>query len=369
MELSKIEIERYQKQALLNEFGMAGQIKLKEARVLVIGAGGLGCPLLQYLAPAGIGHIGIFDGDVIELSNLQRQILYTNQDIGKKKAEIAAEATRRLNPHSTVTAFAEFFTAKTALEIIPRYDIVVDCTDNFGTRYLVNDVCVLLNKPFVSAAIYKHEGQVGTFNARSGGSYSCNYRDLYPYDPEKISIPNCNQIGVMGILPGIIGLYQAGEVIKYFVSSGDCLVNKLLVLDAWKLDHFIIDINASIQGSYMLTREEILQTSYSLPCKNLAEFENIDVERLEYLLKTKSGLAVIDVRYENEEPCAPFQTTHAIPLHELDSKISELSGMAELIFFCQSGKRSEAACKLAKKRFPRKTIYNLKGGVLSLQIN
>ncbi|MBD0294073.1 MAG: HesA/MoeB/ThiF family protein, partial [Flavisolibacter sp.] len=207
--------ERYQRQVILQEFGEAGQQKLLQAKVLVIGAGGLGCPVLQYLAAAGVGVVGIADDDIVSLTNLHRQVLYSMSDIGKSKVERAAAILRQLNPDIEIIPYHLRLTNKNALDIITAYDIVVDATDNFPTRYLLNDACVLLSKPLIYGAVSKFEGQVAVFNGvGSSGEKSVNYRDLFPVPPQEDEVPNCAEAGVLGVLPGIIGSLQAGEVIK-----------------------------------------------------------------------------------------------------------------------------------------------------------
>lgn len=218
---------RYDKQIALPEVGETGQRKLAEAKVLVVGAGGLGCPALQYLAAAGIGTIGIVDGDVVNETNLHRQVLYNNSDVGKPKVEVAAERLKNLNSQIEINTFSEFLTAANALDIVANYDLIVDATDNFAARYRINDVCVKLNKPFVYGAIHRFEGQVSVFNYKGGPTYRC----LFPDKPAENQIPNCNETGVLGVLPGIIGTHQATEVLKIIIGIGEVLSGKLMTLN------------------------------------------------------------------------------------------------------------------------------------------
>src|SRR5690606_19253182 len=215
---------RYSRHIILSEIGQAGQDKLLSAKVLVIGAGGLGCPVLQYLAAAGIGTLGIIDFDVVEISNLQRQVLFGTSSLGKNKAEAAKKHLEDLNPEISIMAYAEKLTYQNALELFKNYDIIVDGSDNFETRYLVNDACIITNKPLVFGAIYKFEGQVSVFNYQNGPSYRC----LFPNPPQKDTVPNCSEIGVLGVLPGIIGSMQANEVLKIILGIGSTLSGKLL---------------------------------------------------------------------------------------------------------------------------------------------
>lgn len=218
---------RYDKQIALPEVGEAGQKKLARAKVLVVGTGGLGCPVLQYLAAAGVGTIGIVDGDEVNETNLHRQVLYTNSDVGKPKVQVAAERLKQLNPEVEIQTFSEFLTAGNAMNIVANYDLIVDATDNFVARYRINDVCVKLGKPFVYGAIHRFEGQVSVFNYKGGPTYRC----LFPDKPAESQIPNCNETGVLGVLPGIIGTHQATEVLKIILGIGEVLSGKLMTLN------------------------------------------------------------------------------------------------------------------------------------------
>src|ERR1035437_3341330 len=226
MKLNTEEIKRYARHLILPEIGIEGQEKLKQAKVLVVGAGGLGCPVLQYLAAAGVGTIGMVDDDVVDETNLQRQSLFSNEDIGRKKAEVAKEKLSKLNPHIILTSDPLHLTSANALEIISHYDLVIDGSDNFPTRYLVNDACVMLNKPLVFGSIFKFEGQVSVFNYKNGPTYRC----LFPEPP--VDSPNCAEIGVLGVLPGIVGTIMANEALKIILCIGEVLSGKLFVLDA-----------------------------------------------------------------------------------------------------------------------------------------
>ena len=226
--LSKAEIKRYARHLILPEIGEEGQLKLKQAKILVIGTGGLGCPVLHYLCAAGAGTIGIIDGDKVEESNLQRQILFSSCDVGKQKADVAKEKLSGQNPLIKITAYCQLLTANNALEVITEYDIVIDGSDNFATRYLVNDACVILNKILVFGSIFKFEGQVSVFNYQNGPTYRC----LYPEPPSHGEIPNCAEAGVLGVLPGICGTLMANEVIKIITGTGKVLSGELLAFDA-----------------------------------------------------------------------------------------------------------------------------------------
>lgn len=228
--LAKEEFKRYSRQIILEEVGYAGQEKLKAAKVLIIGAGGLGCPVVQYLTAAGVGTLGIIDDDKVDESNLHRQILYSVKDLGKNKAEVSAKKALELNPFAKALAFPEKLTTDNAIEIIKDFDIVVDGSDNFSTRYLVNDACIALNKPFVSSSVFQLEAQLSVFNYNGGPTYRC----IFPEPPENIM--NCSEAGVLGYLTGLAGTLQAGEVIKMILEKGEVLSGKLLVFDALKME-------------------------------------------------------------------------------------------------------------------------------------
>lgn len=232
---------RYDKQIALPEVGEVGQRKLAEANVLVIGAGGLGCPALQFLAASGIGTIGIVDGDVVNETNLHRQVLYTKSDVGKPKVEIAAERSFQLNPEVKINTYSEFLTAKNATDIVANYDLIVDATDNFAARYRINDICVKLDKPFVYGAIHRFEGQISVFNYKGGPTYRC----LFPEYPTEKQIPNCNETGVLGVLPGIVGTHQATEVLKMILGIGEVLSGKLMTLNLLTNSSQIFELSRS----------------------------------------------------------------------------------------------------------------------------
>src|SRR5690606_35483210 len=234
-------MSRYNRQIILSEIGQTGQDKLSHAKVLVIGAGGLGCPILQYLTAAGIGTLGIIDFDVVELSNLHRQVLFGTSSLGKNKAEEAKTRLEDLNPDITIIAYAEKLIHQNAIDLFSQYDMIVDGTDNFETRYLANDACIITNKPLIFGSIYKVEGQVSVFNYQNGPSYRC----LFPNSPKKDAVPNCAEIGVLGVLPGIIGSFQTNEVLKLILGIGNVLSGKLLCYNALTSQTFTLKINKS----------------------------------------------------------------------------------------------------------------------------
>jgi molybdopterin/thiamine biosynthesis adenylyltransferase/rhodanese-related sulfurtransferase len=357
---------RYARHYSLKDFGREGQQKLLEAKVLVIGAGGLGCPALQYLTASGIGTIGIVDHDLIALSNLQRQVLYATKDIGKSKAKVACEKLKRLNPEIQIDVYDLEINAKNALEIISTYDIVVDCTDNFASRYLINDACVLLEKPLVFGAIFQYEGQVAVFNVEENGR-SINYRNLFPKPPPPDEVQDCNEAGVLGALPGIIGIMQASEVIKVLTGIGEVLVGKLLIFNLLNYEIFVLEITNEEAISTLIPKDKIEfeTTDYNWRCG----FSNRKIEELspsDFLSKIGgSDTVVIDVREKHELPIADFPNLN-IPLSELDENLSELRE-SNIVLFCQSGKRSLKASEILLEKFgDSKKIGHLKGGIIAL---
>ena len=344
------EKKRYARHLILPEIGESGQEKLKQAKVLVVGAGGLGCPVLQYLVAAGVGKIGIIDFDKVEISNLQRQILFSTEDIGKYKAEVAREKLAKQNPHINLISHILYLTPQNAIEIISDYDIVVDGSDNFATRYLVNDVCVILNKPLVFGSVFKFEGQFSVFNYREGPTYRC----LYPEPPNEGEVPNCAEIGVMGVLPGIIGLMQANEVIKIIVGIGEVLSGKLLSFDALTMQFNSFDflLNPNNRNIKKLI-------DYDLFCGTSNE---ITAEELKQKIKLKEDFQLIDVREQNE-----YQVKNIggilIPLGQLTDNITKINSEQEIIVHCASGARSKKAVSLLKEK-GFKRVYNLKNGLL-----
>jgi sulfur-carrier protein adenylyltransferase/sulfurtransferase len=359
---------RYARHYSLKDFGPEGQQKLAEARVLVIGAGGLGCPVLQYLAAAGVGTIGLADDDVVSLSNLQRQVLYSTEDVGKSKATIATSKLQQLNPEITINSFKTMVSSQNALGLISGYDIVVDCTDNFAARYLINDACVLLSKPLIFGAVYQYEGQVAVFNVADAEGSTTNYRHLFATPPNPLEMADCNEAGVLGVLPGIIGIMQATEVIKLITGIGDILTNKLLTFSILNYDSFVIDITANDLAYANIPKDEAAfkATDYNWLCgSTVSGIENLDAKT--FLEKIKHpGTVVIDVREADELPDAGFEN-RKIPLSALSENIPEIT-QDNIILFCQGGKRSLKAGELLLEKFgSSKKISHLQGGIIALQ--
>jgi len=360
--------ERYSRHYALSDFGFEGQQKLLNAKVLVIGAGGLGCPVLQYLVAAGVGTIGIADHDHISLSNLQRQTLYSTDDVGKKKVEVAFLKLEQLNTEINITTYPIELTSKNAWNIISEYEIIVDCTDNFATRYLINDACVLLNKPLVFGAIYKYEGQVAVFNLNLKKSKPVNYRNLFPNPPKPEDVQNCNEVGVLGVLPGMIGMMQANEVIKLITGLGDVLDGKLLTFNMLNYEIFTVDISNedSVENLIPENREAFELTDYEFLCG--ISIKNIeDLSPDDFIKKNSAENTItIDVREVGELPKADFEHIQ-IPLSELNDKLTEIK-REHIILFCQSGKRSLKAAEILMEYFgTQKKISHLKGGMTALE--
>jgi sulfur-carrier protein adenylyltransferase/sulfurtransferase len=365
MDTNKELYERYERQILLPQLGRAGQEKLLQAKVLVVGAGGLGCPVLQYLAAAGVGTLGIVDGDTVSLHNLHRQVLYTVHDIGLPKVERAAFVLRQLNPDITIITCNERLTVENALDIIGLFDIVVDGTDNFSSRYLINDACVLLRKPLVYGAVSKFEGQVAVFNYEQGqGVRSANYRDLFPQPPGEGEIRNCAETGVLGVLPGIIGMMQANETIKLITGMGQPLINQFLMFNALNNQTYVVELPVSKESSLLIPSSTDLfrKTDYGPLCSTEAAKFEISIDKFDELIEA-GNVTVIDVREMEEYPAVTEFAHVRIPLSGIKK---ELPAMGDrIIVFCQSGIRSlQAAQYLSGRYHDSKEIYSLQGGIL-----
>ncbi len=350
-------MSRYSRHIQLAEIGADGQQKISTAKVLVVGAGGLGCPVLQYLTAAGVGTLGIIDFDVVEESNLQRQVLFGTSSLGMNKAIAAKIRLKDLNPTITINAYSEKLTAENAMTICALYDIIVDGSDTIATRYLINDAAILSGKPVVYGAIYKFEGQVAVFNYKEGPTYRC----LFPTPPKTGAVANCAEIGVLGVLPGIIGCMQASEVLKMIVGLPGVLSGKLLcyhsqtgqttLLSIPKLNH---EFNAALIQSGRLLND------YELSCENFIT----DISTVDALQKRNA--IFIDVREYGETPDLNFPNNKQIPLSELEHRLVEFETKAIYIIYCASGIRSLKAIERLQHRFDHR-FYNLKEGAIALQ--
>lgn len=344
------ELRRYNRHIILPEIGLEGQQKLMAAKVLVIGAGGLGCPLLQYLVAAGVGTLGIIDDDNVEESNLQRQILYTMADIGKPKVHAAIERLKAQNPHCLFNGYDARLTSENALQILKEYDIIVDGTDNFPTRYLVSDACVMLGKPLVFGSVFKFEGQVAVFNFNGSATYRC----LYPQPPSAEEVPNCSDIGVLGILPGIVGLLQANEVIKMITEVGEVLNGKLLRFDALSMSFETFSFNLNEANKNIQSFAD-----YDQFCNS--SVKEISAEELKERIRLKEDLQIIDVREPAEYEVKNIGAV-SIPLRQLADNLDKIERHKPVIIHCQGGSRSKkAVALLAEKGF--NNVLSLKGGI------
>lgn len=355
--LTENEIAYYSRQLLVDEIGISGQLKLKQAKVLVIGAGGLGCPLLQYIAAAGVGEIGIVDGDSVDISNLHRQILFDFDSIGKNKAIESKNKLKTLNPFIDIEAFPLSLESKNALEIIQNYDIVVDCSDNYATRFLVNDACVLLQKILIYGSIYRFEGQVSVFNFQNGPTYRC----LFPQLPTEESTTNCSLSGVIGVLPGIIGVLQANEVIKLITGIGEVLSGKLLVYNALQntTDYFSIHKNQEIDYESLFKDNQLNKKNYSTICSNsvINEITNQQV------LDNRDHYILLDVREVGELPIFEGENILKIPLDKLKNQENLIPKSKKIVVFCQSGNRSKKAIEILQNEYEFDNVMNLVNGI------
>lgn len=363
--LSAKETDQYQRHLSLPGFGVEGQLKLKNSSVLVIGAGGLGCPVLQYLVAAGVGKIGIVDDDFVDLSNLQRQVLFNHEDIGSSKAKVAKSKLSLLNPNIEIIDYPDRFNSVNAENLLRGFDVVVDGTDNFSTRYLINDACIIYDKILVYGAIFQFEGQVSVFNFNNGPTYRC----LFPAPPSSNALPSCSEIGVLGVLPGIIGNLQALEVIKVITGLGDPLSGRVLLYDALKQRTRMLKLNPTKNRHLITSLKEI-----SLPCVTKQDdmrekiIKEICPQELMSIMNKGNEVLVLDVREGWEREKSKISPSHHIPLGEFRSDQCPvlpdlLSNNIKIIVYCKAGVRSRIACQsLQEHGF--KELHNLSGGIL-----
>jgi len=367
--LSKEEIQRYSRHLIMPEVGMEGQLKLARAKVLMIGAGGLGAPLGLYLAAAGVGRLGILDFDTVDSTNLQRQVTFSTADVGRPKAVAAAERLAGINPTIRIDTYRTRLTSENALELFRDYDIIVDGTDNFPTRFLVNDACVLLGKPNVYGSIFRFEGQATVFGYPGGPCYRC----LYPEPPPPGLVPSCAEGGVLGVLPGIVGSIQAMETIKLILGIGEPLIGRLLLFDALAMrfrelrlrknpacpmcgDHRTINQLIDYEEFCGIRGEEAPVMTTGIP--------EITPHELKARLDRGDDLFVLDVREPHEVQICKLKDGHLIPLGDLPRRVSELDSSREIVAYCRSGRRSADAVQFLQQAGFHK-IWNLKGGILA----
>lgn len=368
MTLTSEELKRYHRHIIIPELNIEGQKKLKTAKVLVIGAGGLGCATLQYLVAAGIGKIGIVDYDHVSSSNLQRQVLYGTQDVGFKKVDVAIKKLSDFNPFVAFEAFPFKLDSQNALDLFSNYDIIVDGTDNFPTRYLINDASIITQKVNIHASIDRFEGQISVFNyIFPDHTTGPNYRDLFPEPPDSGTVRNCAEAGVIGVLPGIIGCLQANEVIKIITGLGEPLVGKLFRLDALSLQSTLLkfskDPNNPITGDTPSQKGLVDYKQfcgYTAPAQTIKSISALDLENL---ILNKEEIQIIDVRehfeYETENIGGDL-----IPLNDLEHHVNLISKTKKVIIHCKSGSRSKSAISFLQNKYGFDNLYTLKGGIL-----
>ena len=367
-QLSKEEILRYSRHLIMPEVGMDGQQKLKQAKVLTIGAGGLGSPLALYLAAAGVGRLGMVDFDVVDFTNLQRQIIHGTDDVGRLKLDSAKDTIRDINPNVEVVGYGERLTSANALEIIKDYDVIADGTDNFPTRYLVNDACVLLGKPNAYGSIFRFEGQISVFDASKGPCYRC----LYPEPPPPGLVPSCAEGGVLGVLPGIVGCFQALETIKLILGNGSPLIGRLLLFDALQMKFRELKLRKNPECPICGTNPTIKELiDYEEFCGIRGEeavsqitVPEVTATEVKKMMDEKKPFVLIDVREPHEYQICKIPGSKLIPLGEVARRMHELNSADEIVVHCRSGQRSAEAVEfLMKAGFSK--IHNLKGGVLA----
>lgn len=363
---SKEELERYSRHLIIPEFNIEGQRHLKNAKVLVVGSGGLGSPLLLYLTAAGVGTIGIVDFDVVDKTNLQRQVLFTVEDVGKSKSATAIKRLQGLNPNVKFIEHNTRLTSENALDILKDYDVIADGTDNFPTRYLVNDASVILQKTNVYASIFRFEGQVSVFNyTDKDGNTGPNYRDLFPTPPPPGLVPSCAEGGVIGVLPGIIGSLQANEVIKVITGIGSPLSGRLFLFDALTFETRTLKVHKDPEQQPIV---ELID--YEMFCgigqesEDTPEVKEITVQDLENMKDKGEAYQLIDVREPYEYEIANLNGV-LIPLDRVEEHVDQISSDKKVVVHCRSGVRSAKAIVALEKRFGFTNLYNLKGGILA----
>ncbi len=367
-ELSNAEIGRYSRHLILPEVGVEGQRRLKDAKVLLVGTGGLGAPLGMYLAAAGVGHLGIVDFDNVDASNLQRQIIHGTKDIGRPKIASAKDRLLDINPHIQITAYETRLTSANALDIIKDYDVVADGTDNFPTRYLVNDACVLLGKPNVYGSIFRFEGQASVFAVKGGACYRC----LYPEPPPPGLVPSCAEGGVLGVLPGIVGSIQANETLKLILGGGEPLINRLVLFDAWKMKFRELKLRRNpacpVCGDHPTIRalidyEQFCGLKTEAPAANTDELVEISATELKNRIDLGHDVRIVDVREPHEYAIARLPNTKLIPLGQVASRVSEFDPSHEIVVMCKAGMRSLKAIRALRAAGYKGPLTNLTGGI------
>ncbi|MGA2198788.1 MAG: molybdopterin-synthase adenylyltransferase MoeB [Nitrososphaerales archaeon] len=360
--LSDSELDRYNRHLIMPEVGLEGQTALKASSVLIIGAGGLGAPSGMYLAAAGVGRIGIVDFDVIEKSNLHRQVLFSEKDIGRSKAEVIKKRLLEINPNISVELHNVHLDSSNALSILKNYDVIIDGTDNFPTRYLVNDACVFLGKPNVYASLFRFEGQVSVFYAKEGPCYRC----LYPEPPPPGLVPNCAEAGVLGVLPGIVGSIQAAEAIDLILGKGTPLIGRLLLFNALDMKFKELRLRknpeCSVCGANPTVKELIDYEAFCGVTEELEPGLEVSARALKQVLDDKRGVVLLDVREPFECEIAHIEGSKFIPLGQLTQRVNELDTADEIVVYCHTGVRSAQAAKFLQG-LGFKKVKSLRGGI------
>jgi len=347
--------DRYIRQLILPGFGVAAQAKLRAANILIVGMGGLGCPALQYLVGAGVGKLGIMDADTVSISNLHRQLLFNEQEIGRKKVTVASEKMKLLDAEVTIDTYPFALTNQNALSIISGYDLVIDATDNFPAKYMINDACVILGKPFIYGAVSRYEGQLTVFNLPGN---TVNYRNLFPVPPAKAEILSCEEAGVLGVLPGIIGTMQATEAIKIITGLGEPLAGRLYNYDLLQARSYEIILLPG-NSATAIDRQTFEQMDYTFTCDEHEDIPEINVTEFSRLVQ-QPNVFVLDVRERHEYPKIDFSDAQ-IPMSELQVSMADLPEK-EICVICHQGIRSVYAAQLIKEK-RNLTVYSLKGGL------
>jgi adenylyltransferase/sulfurtransferase len=368
MSLSQEEITYYDRQLVLNGFGTAAQLKLKNASVAIVGVGGLGCPAALYLAASGVGRIALIDFDTVDVSNLQRQVLYNMQDVGKSKAMLAKLKLEVRNPHISITAIESKLTAENAFDLLMAYDYVLDCSDNFGTRYLINDLCVKTDKTFISGSIFQYQGQVGVFNAPlSDTSRSATYRCLFPSPPHAMDAPSCDQIGVLGAVPGFVGTLMAVETVKVITGIGQALIDKYLVFDQYSMQQNTFSYHRDEAEAKKIKNTPLEDDMYysnlcSIQSADQGGSFEVDASELRKLIRNQEPLVLVDVRDIREHELLNIGGL-SIPLNELRSRYFEIPRDKKVILYCKMGQRSSEALKYLQLNKGYSNVYQLTGGI------
>ena len=365
--LTNDEIARYSRHLLLKEVGVKGQKRLKASKVLIVGMGGLGAPLAQYLAAAGVGTLGLIDYDEVDTSNLQRQVIYRTRDVGRPKVAAAKDFIKGLNPLVKVETYDYSINAENILDIVKEYDVIADATDNFKARYLINDACVLLKKPDVFGAMYQFEGQVTVYHSPIGPCYRC----MYPSPPPAGLVPSCSTGGVMGVLPGIIGTIQANEIIKLIVGSPHTLTGRLLSLDAWRMKFRELKITRDEACPVCGKSPTILEPEeydYDGFCGLRAAPDEkpivgIEAKELKRRLDDGEKITIIDIREPHERAIVKFPDAKIIPIGQLVRRQKELDPNVDTVFICKEGKRSQLAIRTLEEAGYQGRMFNLKDGI------